>query len=327
MFNLKITKMKKLITSLCLLVLIGISVNVMGANDGRTPFIGSKFTYSATTNLASGGSTFVWEVRKSTVSGTNVLGTEVTGTGSVTTTGTITASIELTWATAVPGTTYFVIVKETASGANGGCTNTKAYAVIPQNAIELDIVSMEQSGGVYTPKAIGVLASTACAADVVVTSWDGVDVSTEAKAQDFTYTFGKTYLFYQINARNVTDINWKPSIVLTNTNSTTSATDIKYGTTAPSGTGNQASYNPLISGTTSIPKGTTTIYIQVEVDNKTSKTSGVEGLLAQNFKATLSGTDNNGNPVSKINATVLTTDDNANNEIKARPTTSKITTP
>ena len=46
MVNLKITKMKKLITSLCLLVLIGISVNVMGQDTGlKLIKLGEQHTY------------------------------------------------------------------------------------------------------------------------------------------------------------------------------------------------------------------------------------------------------------------------------------------
>jgi hypothetical protein len=118
MFNLKITKMKKLITSFCLMVLMGIGANVMAQSTGTAPYPGATHTYTATTH---GSSTYAWTVTKGDLT-TAATATDMTMTNGTTSVATI------LWASTVSTSTdYYVRVVET----NAGCANTKILKVTP----------------------------------------------------------------------------------------------------------------------------------------------------------------------------------------------------
>lgn len=315
MFNLKITKMKKLFSLVSLLVLIGTSVNVMGADTGRTPETGSTHTYSVSTHV---GSTYAWSLTVAVDgTGTDLIGSVVTGDGSTDNT------IDLTWDAPVSGVTYYLHVVETASN---GCTNHKAFAIQP-TTLQLDIVSMTDA---FAANTIGTEADY-CAKDVNVLSWEGVNVNTEANAQNFNYDYGTTYLYYRVEAKNYNyaSLAWKPTITLTNTNVTGSLVSLKYGTSVPSVSGGpQVGYTTITDGTEfTVAAGSQYIYIEVAVNNQTTLLSGNEGTTAQNILATLSGKDNNDNNSTLINGTLAVGNDSATDNIKARPSTGVITAP
>ncbi|MBW8331921.1 MAG: hypothetical protein K0M40_07865 [Prolixibacteraceae bacterium] len=116
MFNLKITKMKNLFSLLCLVVLLGVSANVMGQSTGTAPAPGSTHSYSITPN---GTNTYAWKVTlndMTTDAGAAAVKSSDAG-----------ASITITWAsTLVPSTdVYYVHVVE----SDGSCTNEKVMPV------------------------------------------------------------------------------------------------------------------------------------------------------------------------------------------------------
>ena len=116
MFNLKITKMKKLFSLVCLVVLLGVSVNVMGQSTGTAPAPGATHSYSITPN---GSNTYAWMVTLNDMTtDAGVAAVKSSNAG---------ASITITWASnLVPSTdVYYVHVKET----NGSCTNEKVMPV------------------------------------------------------------------------------------------------------------------------------------------------------------------------------------------------------
>jgi len=119
MFNLKITKMKNLITSFCLLVLIGISANVMAQSTGTAPFPGAKHLYSV-----DGGGTstqYVWTVLDNNLA-TSTDGV-ISASGALPLTS---AEVNVTWGTGLTvGAIYYVSVVKTVSG----CSNTKMLKV------------------------------------------------------------------------------------------------------------------------------------------------------------------------------------------------------
>ena len=131
MFNLKITTMKKLITSLCLLVLIGISVNVMGQD--ATHKLGEQHTFSVTDNTSS---TFVWKIFSDAG-----FATEVTaGLSTFAISGTNTsASFTVTWQPSLTAGRYWVRVQETATNGCSTFRNTEVqvdannYDIIVEN--------------------------------------------------------------------------------------------------------------------------------------------------------------------------------------------------
>ena len=110
--------MKNLFSLVCLVVLLGVSVNVMAQSTGTAPYPGATHTYTATAN---GGSTFVWSVTKGDLT-TAALAADMTLTNGTTNVATI-----LWAATVSTSTTYYVRVVET----NGGCANTKIMTVVP----------------------------------------------------------------------------------------------------------------------------------------------------------------------------------------------------
>ncbi len=311
MFNLKITKMKNLFSLVSLMVLLGFGMNVMGANTGRTPETGSIHTYSVTANV---GSTYAWSLTAAVDgTGTNLVGSVASGSST-------TNSIAITWDAPISGTTYYLHVVETSTN---GCTNHKAYAIQPIT-LELDIVSMTDA---FSANPIGTAADY-CAKDVAVVSWLGADVSTEANAQNFNYDYGTTYLYYRVEAKNYdyTNLAWKPTITLTNTNVNGSTVTLKYGTAVPSVAGGpQTGYSDITDATEfTVAAGSQYIYVEVAVNNNTTLLTGNEGTTAQAIQATIAGKDSNDNNSTKINGTLAVGNDSATDNIKARPNTGVI---
>lgn len=308
MFNLKFTKMKKLITSLCLLVLIGISANVMAQGTGINPQIGSSHTYTVTP--VSGG-TYAWKVTTSddfANSATDLLvaGSVVTGTSS-------TNAITLTWLNPTIPTIYYLHLKVTA----GGCSNNKVIAIQPVNSFAMDIVNVDATG---TPIAADY---SECAPDVITTAWTGTPgpgAVTSGNATSFTYNYGVNTFYYKVTATgiNTANTNWLPQFDITHTSGgTVSAT---WGTTIAGATTN------LTTGATGVATANTitvvnspVFYVKVVITNGTAD----EGITARTAKVDL-------NPATKDehNNTVTTTNtDNLTQTIKARPNPGAITTP
>ncbi|KOH44482.1 hypothetical protein [Sunxiuqinia dokdonensis] len=311
--------MKKFFTLLSLFLVMGMSANVMAQTDsGTTPFVGSEHDYSVTQN---GTNTYLWDVT-SDVAGENSVVPSV-----ATLSATTGNSISITWVNPVVSstTTYYVHVIEN----DGSCTNRKVLAVQPQNAFEMDIVSID---GDLTPLIVG-NKGTYCAADVAVLGWNQTNATTLSDAQDFNYDYGTTYLYYRIEAKgiNLATTSWKPSLLFSNTNVAGSDITATWGTTAPSGVGPQSGYTSFAVSTStateiSVPTDNQYIYIEVAVDNNTTNETGNEGTSAQNIEISLTGMDGNNNGVTQINGTSDVDDDIATNDISARPNTSQITT-
>ena len=109
-------KMKKLFYLFCLVVLLGISGNVMGQSKGNAPAPGATHTYSVVPNT---GSNYLWFVTKNGVSadaGGDAVLSATTG-----------ESITITWKNTLVESTdyYYVHVVETANG----CKNEKVMPV------------------------------------------------------------------------------------------------------------------------------------------------------------------------------------------------------
>lgn len=119
--------MKNLFSLLCLVVLLGVSANVMGQSTGTAPYPGATHTYSAAEHT---GSTYAWSVTKGDLSAAVVVADLA-----LTDADQRVATIQ--WAsTAAIGTDYYVKVIETVTLT--GCTNTKVLRVRPV-ASEFDV--------------------------------------------------------------------------------------------------------------------------------------------------------------------------------------------
>lgn len=106
--------MKKFFTLLSLLIVMGMSANIMAQSTGETPAPGATHSYSVTGNT---GSTYTWSVTAGDL--TTPAGDDATITGSG-------ASVSITWASTVAaGNWYYVHVVE----ADGSCTNEKVLPV------------------------------------------------------------------------------------------------------------------------------------------------------------------------------------------------------
>lgn len=323
--------MKKLVLFFAAVLMTAVSANVFAQSTGTVPYVGTDHSYEVTLNA---GNEYSWVVTKSdfsTAAGADIAIYTDAALTTAYTPGTATEDLNkiyIQWVnpTVSSPTNYFVQVTETDVN---GCSNLKAMAVQPKNAFEMDILAMASD---YNVEAIGDVANY-CAADVSITAWNQTDATTVAAALDFNYDYGTTYLYYRVEAKGIdyTTTGWKPSIQFSNTNITGATVTAAWGTTVPSGVGPQGAYtsftvNESASEEIIVSADNQYIYIEVAVDNNDTNSSGNEGTSAQVLQLLLTGVDANDNSVTQINGTVDTADDNAADNITARPNTSGITT-
>lgn len=320
--------MKKFLLIFTAVLLIAISAKTFAQSTGTIPQIGKIHSYEVTKTT---GNTYSWIVTKgnfSTPAGAEIAMFSDAGTTSYTP-GTVTTDLNkvyVRWVNPTVGTTYYVQVLETNST---GCTNRKVIAVQPTNAFEMDIVALNSS---YAAQAIGTVPDY-CAAPVTITAWNKTNATAAADAQDFNYDYNVTYLYYRVEAKGIdyATTSWKPSLQSVLTNGTNSTVTSTWGTAVPTGAGPQGTYTTFGLNTTSateitVPAGNQYIYIEVAVDNKETNTTGNEGTTAQAVQLLLTGRDGNNNSVTQINGTVATANDNAKDNVLARPATTVITT-
>lgn len=124
--------MKKLFSLVCLVVLLGISANLMAQSTGIAPYPGATHTYTSSTNVG----TYLWTVTKGDL--TTSAGTDAVITGNTA------ATASIAWAgTVVANDVYYVHVKVT----NSGCTNEKVMKVtIAANQFKLAIAATNATG-------------------------------------------------------------------------------------------------------------------------------------------------------------------------------------
>jgi hypothetical protein len=284
--------MKKLLYLLTLIAFMGISANTFAQGTGVAPHIGSKHTYSVTEHT---GNTYAWSV--TTDAAGNTAATVATLSS---TTG---HEIEITWVSPTPGTTYFVHVVETASAANGGCTNHKVLAVTPSNEFDMAVVAInEDDSAVLTGADL-----EACAPDVKVTGFTA--------PQNFTYDYGDNYFYYKITATGIGSNSWNAVFDIKGSDG-----DAVYTATYGKSIATIEDNNLVADGTLNTINtiaSTEVIYVKVKVDNAEGATA------ANNVSLTLSttSTDVNGNAVKDPITTPVSTQ-----IVKARPATSGIGT-
>ena len=282
--------MKKLLYILTLVAFMGISANSFAQGTGVAPHIGSTHTYTVTDHS---GNSYLWSVTS------DFKGATATAVASLSsTTGN---SINITWVSPTPGTTYFVHVVETASPANGGCTNHKVLAVTPSNEFDMAVVAIDKDDtAVLTGEGL-----LACAPDVAVTGY------TEG-TQDFVYDYGKNTFYYKITATGIGTNDWNPEFDINIESGTAEAT---YGKSSGSETIALAAVDGTVN-TGIVAAYDEAIYVKVVVTN-------TEGTSKNDVVLTLSttSTDVNGNAVKNPITTPVSTQ-----TVKARPATSGIGT-
>lgn len=293
--------MKKLVFLLTAVLFTAISANVYAQGTGVVPGVGSTHNYSvapATPN----GNNYAWSVTEDIEGNTLVASTVATLSSSG---GTDVSAITITWLNPTIGDTYYVHVTETATAANGGCTNRKVLAIKPANLFELEIenfayVDDKDTGAIYE----------ICPADVLISSYDGTNDGTLADAQDFTYNYQKDSLFYRIYpiGINTSNTSWNAEISVTNDAGTQSlfySTDNSNYTAVP------------VSGVIPVGEGNSEVFVKVVIDNSTSNDGTTKNDVTTEL---VSGTDENNNSATDLgNTTRLQT-------VKARPNTSNIIT-
>lgn len=303
--------MKKLFTLLSLLIIMGMSASVMAQTDsGITPFVGSVHAYSVDNNS---GNSYQWTVT------TDDKGNTSAG-AAVSLSGDQTNEVTITWANPTVGQTYYVHVVE--SGTN--CSNRKAIAVIPQNAFELEFVNTATDG---TDKGIDEDYAV-CPPAVEVSSYDGIrdgaGAGTLVNATNFTYDYGTTFLYYHVTASGVNTANtdWTVTVTPTIAAALDGTVTAEWGTYDGT-TWTQSEDDGAISNTdfAYTVSGADNIYLRLKVDHSTS----YEGTAAENITLSVTGVDENSNPVVDVNNTGATSDSQLQT-INARPATTDITT-
>jgi hypothetical protein len=284
--------MKKL-RNLCIAIiaLTGLSFSA-NAQNGTSPNVGSTHTYSVVNNT---DNTYAWFV-------TANFGDLADATTSVATLSSTTGnSIDITWATAVLGETYFVHVVETVTATT--CSNHKVLAVTPANGFNLAIAAVDDGDVLLTGDGL-----EDCAPDVTVT---GYTVGT----QTFVYYYGENEFYYRITAVGIGADGWSPQFNIDKTDSestVTAAWSTTYNGTYASVTDVSGVYDIDVAG------NTPSVWVKVTVAN-------AEGLAANPIKMTLldgvnTSEDEFGNDVNTITGKLST------QTVKLRPTVVGITT-
>ena len=326
MFNLKITKMKKLFSLVCLVVLLGVSANVMGQSTGINPYIGDTKTYTVTPHP---GNTYTWSLQTTA----NGAGSEIINVGT-TPVATATApfsgedknTISITWADPTVDAIYYLHVTEN----DGTCMNRKVIAIQPKNNFKLDIVNVDDTGTPLT--AADATDHIVCAPIIDNTmAWNGtpaVDAVTALNANNFKYDYGTSVFYYKITASgiNFATTTWTPSITITKVAGTNSTQTIetKLGGTFAAGT--WGSSPALTVNSTNTPliaagAGNTVIWVKVTVVNGNNTPAlANENIVDNDFTFTLNAAskDQYNKPATIITAETTQTQ-------KARPDSGVIT--
>ena len=304
--------MKKLFSLVCLVVLLGVSANVMGQGTNGTginPSVGSTHTYSV---LVPTGATvtYAWKVTENgSFDEAGATGTDLLSAGTVVSGSSAANSIALTWKNPdiANSKIYYVHVLVTADG----CTNRKVMAVQPKNNFQLDIANVDVDG------VSRIDAFTECAPNVTSTAWTGTpgaNAVTVANATVFTYDYGVNTFYYKVTASgiDVAQTDWKPVFTVASTSAGT--VTAFYGSTIAA-----ATTALTIGNNTGITiSAANTFFIKVVVTNTTD-----EGTTARTVTVNLdkdNSKDENDNVAISTNKDVLT------QTIKARPNTGAITT-
>lgn len=257
MFNLKITKMKKLIYFLVsLFALIGFSMNVSAQDQTQNLGESHSFTVNANTN-----SDFVWGIY-STMNGTGISATFsdlVAASGNYIQTGETSNSANYTW-TGIAAGTYYVVVKETTKGT--GCATTRWTSVkINANAYDL-LVENKDNGGAIVEQ---------------LTCMKG---AARVFSKSETVAAMPNVLYYYVTLKNGAaeySANWKFNYTLTvkdkagNTLTPSSVTVIKADGTTETGVVGVAVHETATEATVT---GLSKFIIKVSVDDNFSKTTG-----------------------------------------------------
>ncbi len=298
--------MKKFFTLLSLLVVMGMSANVMAQDTGTTPSVGSVHKYSVTDNT---DNSYLWSVT------TDIAG-NISVEALVSLSGETTSEVSITWDNPTVGVPYYVHVVET--GVN--CSNHKAIKVVPQNAFELLFVNTATDG---TDQAIDADYAV-CPPAVIVSTYDGSTTGVLADAIDFTYDYGTTFLYYHITASglNTTNTDWTVTVSPTIAAAINATVTAEWGSydgsdwtqSKDEGSINSAEFAYTVSGTDNI-------YLRLAVAHSIT----YEGTANADITLSVTGVDENTNPVTAVNNKVGTSDSELQT-ISARPATTTIST-
>lgn len=241
MFNLKITKMKNLFSLLCLVVLLGVSVNVMGqASTGTTPFLGATHTYTVEFTT---GNTYVWTVTK----GDLVLPAQTTSVDDYVLTQNTNGNVAtILWKnTASTTEDYYVRVVETVGNTLSGCSNTKIIKVNPQASKFYAVIAADNTDDCYdSPVAVDLLATAP------------------------QYTHGAATLTYTVTATNPQG-DWTFDIA----SLITPVVALREFTVVPSIHSTSTAVAELSSSTVTVNSGTTSVKLQFVVTKTAVETN------------------------------------------------------
>jgi hypothetical protein len=289
MFNLKLNAMKKLLYFLSLFLLVGLSANVFAAGTATAPEPGETYTYSVTEHS---GNDYLWYVTQNSISGTaldtlsNAFGiNETSGEPAYVDESTAVQdlnSIDIAWAFAAVGDTFYVQVIET--DATTGCTNKSVYLVIPTTDFNVLIVnvSKETDANKDSDGGSGGNSEDACYTDDVTVTYD---------APNFVYNHGTGTVYFRITAENIPSTDsWNFDYTLTlsddvdSVNSITFYTETQWNNGSPSS--NLATIGALDPGlnsspydgaTVTVPSGNTTLVVAIEVENNSADNAATTG--------------------------------------------------
>lgn len=295
--------MKKFLLIFAAVVLTAFSADVFAQGTGVAPAVGSIHNYSVAPTTAN-GNTYTWLLT------TDANGLVAAGAGIATLSssgGVDVSDIDITWVAPVIGTTYYLHVVETATVANGGCSNHKALAIKPANLFALQIENYELTDAKDTIQDYSI-----CAAEVLVQGFNGSNDGSLSDAQDFTYNYQKDSVYYRIypTGINTTNTAWNAAVSLTYAAGGTAT--YFYST-------NGTNYNAVpVSGVIPVSEGNDEVFVKVVINNSTT----YEGTVAKNVTLTLGAAseDENGNDATSLGNI------SRNQIVKARPATSAIGT-
>ena len=309
--------MKNLFSLVCLVVLLGVSVNVMGqGGTGIAPQVGTTHPYSVTPN---GSNTFSWDVTTD-FQGALSVKTNAPTSGTVATLSALDgASITITWVNPIVGTTYFVHIIETADGTT--CVNRKALAVKPVNAFVLTVASVtltdaDDQGDAYK----------ICPPIVTVSSFPGTAGTTLADAQNFVYDYDASVIYYKITASgiNTTLTGWSPQFTIGHTQTSGASVTAGWSTSVGGTYTSLTNLNGSTANDIIVPANNPSIWVKVTIDNGTS-TAGLEGTADQVATLTLLNAVNTSEDANGNDVTALTVPTRVQT-VNARPATTPITT-
>lgn len=294
--------MKKLVFLFAVVILTAISARVWAQSTGINPGVGDTKTYSVASHV---GSTYAWKLTADAIgTGTDLLdGSLASGTST-------TNSIDITWLNPVVNTIYYLHVTETASVANGGCSNHKVLAIQPKNFFEMDIANVDNAGAAIASD------YATCAPAVTVASWNDAAPAGTVEAADakaFTYNYGTVTFYYKVTATGITNTDWSPVFTIAHSSTATVTAEWSkiVGGTYTTGLLTDGSDNTITV------TGGNEFFIKVVVANGTVE----ENLTAKDFTINLDETaskDQNNNVVTSTNT------DTIDQTITARPATGDI---